>query len=237
MKYLSILLACFILIGSLFAGDLVITKGGFGELTSNKLANYSYATKDKLGATITEDTVLNRIDPKTNTLLDCDLFTCDYKIRVNAKQALQFDTDSIVGKGATVESVSFTDIRLVEKSRPKYGTETKEECTVNNQTLKLECKNVTNTVQTGTETYFENETFENMAAPKFKINETKTMTIRFSRKSMYDVVDIYHAILGQDRKDAAWWNTSYAYRMPINCTYVAAGTPIVINGSGGFYIG
>ena len=149
-----ILLACLILIGSLFAGDLVITKGGFGELTSAKLAKYSYATKDKLGVTITEDTVLNRIDQKTNTLLDCDLFTCDYKIRVNAKQAIQFDADSIVGKGATVESVFFIDTREVQKTRPKYGTQTKEECTTNNQTLKQECQNITSTIQTGTEIYF-----------------------------------------------------------------------------------
>jgi hypothetical protein len=34
----------------------------------------------------------------------------------------------------------------------------------------------------------------------------------------------------------AWWNTSYAYRLPINCTNVASETPIVINESNGFSI-
>lgn len=34
--------------------------------------------------------------------------------------------------------------------------------------------------------------------------------------------------------NASWWDASYIYRFPINCTNVASGTPILINGSTGF---
>ncbi|MDD5059420.1 MAG: hypothetical protein PHQ60_16305 [Sideroxydans sp.] len=34
----------------------------------------------------------------------------------------------------------------------------------------------------------------------------------------------------------AWWNESYGYKMPINCTHLDDFTPIVINGSNGFEI-
>lgn len=33
-----------------------------------------------------------------------------------------------------------------------------------------------------------------------------------------------------------WWNVSYAYRMNISCTSMTDGTPLIINGSGGFEI-
>lgn len=35
---------------------------------------------------------------------------------------------------------------------------------------------------------------------------------------------------------ALWWNTTYNYSIPINCTSIQNGTPIMINGSAGFII-
>jgi len=34
----------------------------------------------------------------------------------------------------------------------------------------------------------------------------------------------------------AWWNSSYLYKLPINCSKVGDGVPVVINGSNGFSI-
>jgi len=36
---------------------------------------------------------------------------------------------------------------------------------------------------------------------------------------------------------AAWWDASYDYKVPINCTSLSDGTPIIINGSEGFTVG
>jgi hypothetical protein len=194
-----ILLACFILIGSLFAEDLVITKGGFGELTSAKLANYSYLIKDKTGTALLKDTVKNNIDAK-NFLTDCQgNLICDYRIEIDAKQALVFDTDTL--KGAY-------DGEMISIQKIFYETtfnQTKESCMIEMGNITT-CKNITTT------TINENA---DITKP-FAKDEIRTYTIRFVKRIAINsdgtmtnpIVDIYHIIYGQERKDAALWNST-----------------------------
>jgi hypothetical protein len=207
MNKATILLTFLILGGSLFAANLTaISKDDVSPPT--KIANYSYQTKLKNGTVISIDTVANKIDSKTNTLLDCPGMTCDYKVEVDAKTALTFDAETFkgayIGEGVTVERIFYETTTST----------TKETCdtSIDNKTSKetTTCKNTTTTTTT-----------ENTDILKpFAKNENRTYIIRFKKDNTIDiygkpkynnrVVDVYHIIYGQERKDAAIWNSSGA---------------------------
>lgn len=220
MNKLYILLACLLLLGSLSAASF-----GIGDIstTKTKIADYSYQTTLKNGTALATDTVKNSINKATNTMLDCDILTCDYKVEITAKQALTFDATTLKGKysgwGASVQKIFYQDTKQEERTRPIYGTEKQEQCTTDNKTSTKTCENVTVQVETGTETYYETVGFENTAiTTPFAKDEKRIYVIRFVKDSPYRNVDIYHEIYGQERKDAAWWNSTYNYKKQINIT-------------------
>ena len=215
------ILAMLLLIGSLAAVDL-----GAISTTPTKLAAYSYQTTLKNGSALSTDTVKNAIDTKTNTLLDCDILTCDYKVEVNAMTAQTWDASTLkglfTGEGVTAQKTFYQDTRQVQKERPIYADEMQETCTTDNKTSIKTCENTTVKVQKGTETYYETEAFENTAVTTpFAKGEARTYVIRFVKSNPFINTDIYHSIFGQERKDAAWWNASWAYAIPIDINTTA----------------
>ena len=206
----------FLLIFLLLASALFADTIKEASLTSTKVANYSYEIKDELGNAVLQDTVINKIDAK-NQILDCDILTCDYKINITAKQSLSFDLNTLKGaydgKGASVQKIFYQDTQSVKNERPIYKDVIEEQCLPpledgKNTTI---CENVTTQKEIGTETYFVNESFENTALDTpFSKDEIRTYVIRFTKDNPNDVVDIYHIIYGQERKEGAWWNASFA---------------------------
>lgn len=235
-------LAVLLLLSSV-AFSLEISKSEQSLLSDVKVANYSYKIIDSKGANLLVDSVVNKIDSVKNIMLDCDILTCDYKINVTAKQALSFGVDSIsggfIGAGVKVEKIFFKDIHSVLKTRPVFKLINVEICEESNSSnlIKKEksCIIVKQQEQNGTETYYENEEFENtnLTVPFVK-DTSRVYVIRFVKESPSVNVDIFHVIYGQERKDGAWWNASWAEKKSINFTGSFSNghrQPIVINSS------
>jgi hypothetical protein len=187
--------------------------------------------------------VLNSIDTTDNLLLDCNMFICDYKVKITAEQAQTFDATTLkgayTGEGLTVQKIFYLDTRSVQKERPVYVDGTENQCTDSNDGKNTSiCQDVVVQVQKGTEIYYEDESFENTAiTTPFAKGETRVYVIRFVKSDWRQNADIYHTIYGQERKDGAWWNTSFINRTLINCTLTDPNTPTRVNGSAGFTIG
>jgi hypothetical protein len=244
VKPFIILLACFVLIGSLWAADLTLSKtiapADYKDLSAVKLGTYTTATIDKTDQVVSIDTVKNKIDASKNLLQDCGLFDCEFKVEIEPLKSLTLDKSFITGlstdKRITFDAPFYYDMRSVQKTRPTYADVKEEIClpAMDNKTGKNStvCNTITTKKETGTETYYVDEQFENTAITK--INKTTTIILRAHKPNMNINTDLGFSIFGQERWDAAWWNSSYANRYPINCSLVTSGTPIVVNGSSGF---
>ena len=132
--YTPILLMLMLLGGSLFAeenltvaqpakdlsGVVALTKGDVDLLTAAKIADYSYLIKDKNNTPLLSDTVKNKIDKAKNQMLDCGVYTCNYKVEVTADQNLAFDATTLKGlyegTGVWVDSIFFMDLDKDNKS-------------------------------------------------------------------------------------------------------------------------
>ena len=254
MKVVGIALVFMLLVGSLFAGDLLlgdgepleavaITNASYKDLSSAKIADYSNVVYDKTMAVISTDTVKNIIDKPTNSLRDCRLFDCEFKVEIVPAKEMTLEKDFIKGISTdsriTFDKPFFYEIRQVEKERTIYINVIEEQCRsqADNKTegknITL-CYNVTVQKDAGTEKYLADETFENTELSK--IGKPTEIILRAHKPSMKINVDLGFSIFGQERWDAAWWNATYTKRFPINCSLMTTGTPLVINGSGGVFI-
>lgn len=187
-----------------------------------KIAAYSYQTTLKNGTALATDTVLNNI--KNGLMMDCDISTCDYKVQVTAKQAQTFDTGTLKGlydgQGVSVKKIFYWDTHVVQYTRPTYKIVLLNYTAVNKSTGKNGTVVFYNSsVESGSEKYNVNESFENTAiTTPFAKDEVRTYVIRFAKDNPRRNVDIYHSIYGQDRKDAAWWNSTWQNKVQINLT-------------------
>ena len=220
MNKLGVLLACFIVIGSLFAGEIMPIKQ-IG-ITSQKVAPYTYTLLDAQNQPLLTRQMANKIDADTNTFLDCDLLTCDYKIEISALSDFNLDLNTIEGEysgaGASIDKVFYYKEVPVELQRPIYKLQTLSYQVFNNETGKNEEKSAKFYVQTGIENYEEIQTIESTDSIDFTSGDSQTIIIRFRRADPSQKIDLYDNFMGKQYMDAAWWNATFLYKQQYNLT-------------------
>lgn len=206
-RVMFLILTLFLFAGIGYAEDSYksINTSSYKDLSSVKIAAYSYKISDKLGD-LSVDTVKNSINAK-NFLLDCQgKMVCDYRVEITAKQALAFDIKSLsgayIGEGVSVDTIFYE--QTISKIENVCVTVLDNNSGKNNTA----CQDIT------TKTVSENK---DILKP-FSKDEVRTYVIRFRKDNTVNadgthrynnkIVDVYHVLFGQERKDAAYWNSS-----------------------------
>jgi hypothetical protein len=217
-------LAVLFLIGNLFAEDLgksaTITNATYKELSNTKIAAYSNIVYDKSLAIIATDTVKNPIDLPTNTFkwtTSCEAFTCEVQVEIVPSKELMLEKDFIKGL-ADRQEISF-DMPFIREAVNKIT----EYCynpfipnTDKPNTSSISCQNITTT------TYKENTDIS-------QIKEPTTIILRAHRANALIKTDLGFSIFGQERWDAAIWNSTGG-----TMTYDGIYTVVTFTGNGTF---
>jgi hypothetical protein len=121
-------------------------------------------------------------------------------------------------------------------------TKTCKEDTAKNGTKSQNCS----TNQTGTTTKTVTEISKTTDFTKQNVTKDKPTKVQYccdihrtyTEEKGYNIeVDIIPTLSGKEYTEYAWFNSSYFWRTPINCSLITNTTiPVVLNGSGGIYI-
>ena len=164
------------------------------------------------GLNLINRTIKNRMDAKTNTLLDCDLLTCDYRISISTAEPMRIDSKDLTGGfqygEASVEKVFFYDLNNWSEEIPTYSYSQRQTLIENGTTI-----NQTVRTQNGTVIVNHSDVFENEDIGSVIIwpGHPQEFVIRFSKATPQTNVDIYDTFFGIENKEAGWWNNSCGY--------------------------
>ena len=186
-------------------------------LKNESIGKYATLMLDRNGKEILATSVANRINA-ANLLLDCDLFTCNYIRDFNFSTNQILSSDLISGLSNSANCVAgasyFIDYRNVTKTRPTYTDVLMNYSIQANGTNASKAVFYNASVQNGTETYTEIEAFQNteIDGKKEKTSDSLRVITPFTKKRLNVGCDIYDSVLGIERKEGAWFNTSMTYK-------------------------
>lgn len=225
MKQLYILMACFMLIGSLSAFSIEKT----GDNTLRYMQNaQKYA----------DVTLLNKyhIQDGKIWLDDCNMLECSMLMRVQVSNA-DLNINKLIGKATGRGSFIRNEYQTTQTTtwqEPIYSYNVTQVWNANNSSW----SNLTTQYISGYINRSRNDTvWLPFTANKLNANTVTIIRQTFTKPDYKETIDLVPSLNGVDFSIWAWWNTSDDKRYPQNNSMITAAIPCIVNNTNGVNIG